>query len=45
MILDMIKTKGLIRKMGIKFKNFGTDADCIRINNNSSVEIFTAVSS
>ena len=44
-ILDEIKTKGLIRKMRIKFKNFGTDADCIRINNNSSVEIITAVGS
>ena len=45
MILDKIKTKGLILKTGIKFSNFGTDADCIRINNNSSVEIFTDVSS
>ena len=39
-----IKTKGLVRQVALRFRNLGTDIDCLRINATSSVELVMDVS-
>ena len=43
-MLHKIKTKQLARQMALRFRNFGTDVDCLRINASSSVELVMDVS-
>ena len=43
-MLHKIKTKQLVRQMALRFRNFGTDVDCLRINASSSVELVMDVS-
>ena len=43
-MLHKIKTKQLVRQMALRFHNFGTDVDCLRINASSSVELVMDVS-
>ena len=34
-----VKIKGLLKHAELKFRNFGTDIDCLRIKASSSVEL------
>ena len=43
-VLHKIKTKGLVRQTAMRFCNFGTDVDCLRINVSSSMELVMDVS-